>query len=88
MEIPDQPVLAWEKIRYQGEAVAVVAADHPETARRALGKIAVEYEVLEPVASAEDAMREDAPQLHLSGNVLRRVRVEHGAAASAEADVW
>jgi xanthine dehydrogenase D subunit len=87
MEIPDQPVLAWEKIRYQGEAVAVVAADHPETARRALGKIAVEYEVLEPVASAEDAMREDAPQLHLSGNVLRRVRVEHGAAASAEADV-
>jgi len=87
MEIPDQPVLAWEKIRYQGEAVAVVAADHPETARRALGKIAVEYEVLDPVASAEAAMREDAPQLHLSGNVLRRVRVEHGEAANARADV-
>jgi xanthine dehydrogenase D subunit len=87
MEIPDQPVLAWEKIRYQGEAVAVVAADHPETARRALGKIAVEYEVLDPVASAEEAMREDAPRLHLSGNVLRRVRVEHGDAANAKAAV-
>jgi xanthine dehydrogenase D subunit len=87
MEIPDQPVLAWEKIRYQGEAVAVVAADHPETARRALGKIAVEYEVLDPVASAEEAMREDAPQLHLSGNVLRRVRVEHGDGANAGAEV-
>ena len=87
MEIPDQPVLAWEKIRYQGEAVAVVAADHPETARRALGKIAVEYEVLDPVSSAEEAMREDAPRLHLSGNVLRRVRVEHGDAANAKAAV-
>ena len=50
MEIPDQPVLAWEKVRYQGEPVALVAADHPETARRALEKIHVEYEVLEPLA--------------------------------------
>src|SRR5690242_21638344 len=30
----DQPVLADGVVRYQGEAVAVVAADHPETARR------------------------------------------------------
>ncbi len=73
MEIPDQPVLAWEKVRYQGEPVAVVAADHPETARRALEKISVEYEVLDPLADAEEAMREDAPQLHLSGNVLRHI---------------
>src|SRR3712207_1494298 len=87
MEVPDQPVLAWERIRYQGEAVALVAADHPETARRALEKIAVEYEVLEPLADAEAAMREDAPKLHLSGNVLRHVHVRHGDVASAESDV-
>jgi len=78
MEIPDQPVLAWEKVRYAGEAVALVAADHPETARRALEKIRVDYEVLDPLTDAEAAMREDAPRLHLSGNVLRHVRVEHG----------
>ncbi|MGI8858927.1 MAG: xanthine dehydrogenase subunit D [Rubrobacteraceae bacterium] len=78
MEIPDQPVLAWEKVRYQGEAVALVAADHPETARRALEKIRVDYEVLDPVTDAEAAMAEDAPRLHLSGNVLRRVDVGHG----------
>ena len=78
MEIPDQPVLAWEKVRYQGEAVALVAADHPETARLALGKIRVDYEVLEPVTDAETAMSEDAPKLHLSGNELRRVDVRHG----------
>jgi xanthine dehydrogenase D subunit len=87
MEIPDQPVLAWETVRYQGEPVAVVAADHPETARRALEKIRVDYEVLEPVTSAEAAMREDAPKLHLSGNVLRRVKVLHGDPANATADV-
>ena len=87
MEVPDQPVLAWEHIRYQGEAVAIVAADHPETARRALEKIAVEYEVLEPLADAEAAMREDSPKLHLSGNVLRHVRIRHGDVDSAGADV-
>ena len=86
MEIPDQPVLAWEKVRYQGEPVAIVAADHPETARRALEKIHVEYEVLEPLANAEAAMHEDAPKLHLSGNVLRRIRIVHGE-PEATADV-
>ena len=84
MEVPDQPVLAWEKIRYQGEPVAVVAADHPEIARRALEKISVEYEVLDPLTDPEKAMKEDAPQLHLSGNVLKRIRILHGDVASAE----
>jgi len=35
LETPDQPVLARDVVRYMGEPVAVVAADHPETARRA-----------------------------------------------------
>jgi CO/xanthine dehydrogenase Mo-binding subunit len=62
MEVPDQPVLAWERIRYQGEPVAIVAADHPETARRALEKISIEYEVLDPLTDPEEAMKEDAPR--------------------------
>ncbi|MCA3749510.1 MAG: molybdopterin-dependent oxidoreductase, partial [Rubrobacter sp.] len=87
MEVPDQPVLAWEKVRYQGEPVALVAADHPETARRALQKIKVEYEVLEPLADAEEAMKEGAPRLHLSGNLLRHIHIRHGEPESAEAEV-
>src|SRR5919199_1780222 len=78
LEVPDQPVLAWEHLRYQGEPIAIVAADHPETARRALGKIKVDYEVLDPIIEAEEAMSEDAPKLHPSGNVLRRVKIRHG----------
>jgi xanthine dehydrogenase D subunit len=89
MEIPDQPVLAWEHVRYQGEPIAIVAADHPETARRALDKIGVDYDVLEPLTDSERAMQEDAPKVHPSGNVLRHARVRHGdpEAAEAQADV-
>ena len=39
-------------VRYQGEPVALVAADHPEIARRAAQKIVVDYEVLTPVTDA------------------------------------
>ncbi|HWE12355.1 MAG TPA: molybdopterin cofactor-binding domain-containing protein [Solirubrobacteraceae bacterium] len=85
MEIADQPVLAAHHVRYQGEPIAVVAADHPETARRAAEAINVEYGVLEPAVDPERAMAAHAPQLHLSGNILRHVRINHGnPEASAE----
>jgi xanthine dehydrogenase D subunit len=86
MEHPDQPVLAMQHVRYQGEPVAIVAADHPETARRACAAIGVEYEVLEPLCDPEAAMAPGAPHLHLSGNVLRHVRISHGD-PDATADV-
>jgi xanthine dehydrogenase D subunit len=86
MEIADQPVLAMHNVRYQGEPVAIVAADHPETARRAAAAIGVEYDVLDPVGDAEAAMAPGAPQVHLSGNVLRHVRINHGD-PGATADV-
>ena len=54
--IADQPVLAEDVVRYQGEPVALVAADHPEIARQAAKKIAVDYEVLEPVTDAGQAL--------------------------------
>ncbi|HKB30999.1 MAG TPA: molybdopterin cofactor-binding domain-containing protein [Streptosporangiaceae bacterium] len=56
LEVTDQPVLAEGVVRYQGEPVALVAADHPEIARRAAGQIAVGYEVLEPVTDARQAL--------------------------------
>jgi xanthine dehydrogenase D subunit len=84
METPDQPVLAWDRVRYQGEPIALVAADHPETAKRALEKIRVDYEVLDPITSAEEAMEEGVPQLHPSGNLLRHVRIRHGDADAAQ----
>ena len=56
MKVADQPVLAFDEVRYQGEAVAIVAADHPEIARRALDEIVVEYEELPPIVDPEAAL--------------------------------
>ena len=42
----DQPVFARDVVRYMGEPIAAVAADHPETCRRAIAAIKVEYELL------------------------------------------
>ena len=78
LEIQDQPVLAWEDVRYQGEPIALVAADHPETARAAARKIEVDYEVLEPLTDPEAALDPDTPPLHPRGNLLRHVPIRHG----------
>jgi CO/xanthine dehydrogenase Mo-binding subunit len=76
LEHPDQPVLAKDVVRYQGEPVAVVAAEHPETARRAADAITVDYEILEPVTDATTAR--GAEPIHPGGNVVRHVRIRHG----------
>jgi xanthine dehydrogenase D subunit len=87
LEFADQPVLAWERVRYHGEPVAVVAAETAELARRAADRIAVEYEVLPAVTDMERALEPDAPKVHEFGNVLRHVHVTHGD-PEADADVW
>jgi CO/xanthine dehydrogenase Mo-binding subunit len=76
LEIADQPVLAGDRVRYRGEPVAIVAADHPETARRAATRISVRYQAHAPLTDPEQAF--DAEPLHPRGNVLRHVHVEHG----------
>jgi CO/xanthine dehydrogenase Mo-binding subunit len=57
------PVLD-SKVRFVGDAVAVVAAVSEEIAAAALGLIDVEYDPLPPVYDVEEAMQPDAPQLH------------------------
>ena len=56
LETSDQPVLAIDLVRYQGEPIALVAADHPEVARQAAKKIVVDYEVYEPVTDPIEAL--------------------------------
>ena len=56
LEIVDQPVLAIDVVRYHGEPVALVAADHPEIARQAAKKIRVGYDVYEPITDAREAL--------------------------------
>ncbi len=53
-----------DKVRYVGDRVAAVAAETPEIAEAALRLIEVEYEVLPPVLSLQEAMAEGAPVIH------------------------
>jgi len=89
LEFPDQPVLAIDRVLYYGEAVALVAAEHPEQARRAAERIVVSYEPLDPVADMERAT--ESPPLHPDRptrghgyfddprrNVVRHLVIEHG----------
>lgn len=74
----DQPVFARDVVRYVGEPVAAVAADHPETCRRALAAIVVEYEVLDPLIDPERAIDGTHVAIHPDGNVIRHQRIVSG----------
>ncbi len=69
-KVTDQPVLAEGEVRTWGEPVAVVAADDPETARRAADAIIVELDELEPLTDLDEALAR--------GSVFRHVRVRRG----------
>ncbi|WP_420612987.1 xanthine dehydrogenase family protein molybdopterin-binding subunit [Candidatus Spongiisocius sp.] len=70
LETADQPILATDLVEYWGQAVALVAADDPEIARRAVEAIGIEYEVLEPLTDPEDADARDS--------VFHRARCRRG----------
>jgi CO/xanthine dehydrogenase Mo-binding subunit len=76
LESSDQPVFASDVVRYMGEPIAVVAADHPETARRAVAAIEVVYELLPPLVDPTLSRASDA--IHPDGNVFRHLVIRHG----------
>ncbi len=76
------------KVRHEGDRVAIVAAETPELAQKALRAIEVDYEILPAVLSAEEAMAEGAPVIHdeddaigiedASRNLVLRIETEIG----------
>jgi CO/xanthine dehydrogenase Mo-binding subunit len=85
----DQEVLSSGKVRYLGDAVAVVVAKAEDIAAEALTKIKVDYQPLPAVLTMEDALKPDAPKIHAEGNVLGEKHLRKGDAPKAmrEADV-
>jgi len=78
LERDDQPVLAVDVVRYQGEAVALVAADNPEVARQAAKKVRVVYEELPAVTDSRTALDPSSPTVHEQGNLLRHLKIRKG----------
>lgn len=62
--LADRPPLAFEKVRYYGEPVAIIVADHEHQAKLATQKVKVDYEPLPVVNSVQQAFQSDAPLVH------------------------
>ena len=60
----DKPPIARDYVRHYGEIVAAVVADTYENACRAVSLIEVTYEVIKPVLTPLDAIKEDAEIIH------------------------
>jgi CO/xanthine dehydrogenase Mo-binding subunit len=84
-----QPVLADDRVRFQGEPVAAIAAATPEIAAAAADLVEVEYEELPGVYDPLAALAPDASRVHDSGNLLRSWHLRSGDVSQgfARADV-
>lgn len=87
---PDQPVLAFDQVRFLGEILAAVAADDEASAQAALDAIHVESEPLPGVFDLEEAMHPNAPQVWPGrSNIFDHLVIDHGnlEAGFSQADV-
>jgi len=75
----DQPVLVEDKVRFIGDALALVIADTEENARKALRLIKVDLTELPIISSPDEALEKPhLPPVHESGHVLKRVTHKKG----------
>ncbi|MEE8110973.1 MAG: molybdopterin cofactor-binding domain-containing protein, partial [bacterium] len=76
--VPDRPVLCEDIARYEGDAVALVAAESREAAAIALDEIRVDYEDQPSLLSIEDALSPDAAPIHGDSNLFKEIHVGWG----------
>ncbi len=74
----DQPVLARDRVRYQGEPIALIAAETRAIAERAAELVEADLEPLPVVADLHAALQPDAPEIHPQKNVVSQYRVLRG----------
>lgn len=82
---PQQPLLAHDKVRHVGEAIAVIVADNRYSAEDAAALVTVELDPLPAVVDAEAALAAGAPVIHdqLETNLLGAFSVSKGDADAA-----
>ncbi len=76
--VHDQPALCKDKVRYVGDAVALIAAETREIAEKARELVEVEYEPLPVVKDPILAMSEDSPKVHEKGNIHLHTVINKG----------
>jgi len=87
--IPDQPVICGDKVRFVGDAVALVAAETEAIAQKALSLIEVDYDPLPGVFDPREALKPGASPIHEKGNLLASHKLVKGDVEKgfSEADV-
>jgi CO/xanthine dehydrogenase Mo-binding subunit len=87
--LADWPILAQDRVRQVGEALALVAAESVAAAQAGALAVEADIEPLPVVDSAERALAPDAPLLHETGNQVAEMHHEKGDVdrALAEADL-
>lgn len=76
--IPNIRILADDRTRYLGDAVAVVAAVSKEIAQQAAELIEVKYKELKAVFDSEEAMQAEAPKIHEDSNIIVHHKLRKG----------
>jgi CO/xanthine dehydrogenase Mo-binding subunit len=76
--VHNQSILAFDKVRYLGDGIALVAAATEEIAAQALSLIEVEYEPLPVVTDPEEALKLESPKIHDDDNVFVHHKVRKG----------
>jgi aerobic carbon-monoxide dehydrogenase large subunit len=82
ISIPDQPIIATDKVCYVGEAVAVVVAADRYLAEDAAALVELQMEPLAPVVGIDAALDPATPPIHdaLSTNIIARLHMRKGDA--------
>ena len=74
----DNPILCSDRVRFLGDAVALVFADTLDAAGEAAGLVKVEYEELPGVFTIAESMKDGAPSIHEGGNICKHIVHEVG----------
>jgi len=74
----DRPLLVSDKVRFVGDAIALIAAENEEAAEKGVNAINVVYEDLPAVFDPEEALKDSAPKIHEKGNLLFTRKVKKG----------
>ncbi|MCG8573230.1 MAG: xanthine dehydrogenase family protein molybdopterin-binding subunit [Spirochaetes bacterium] len=76
----DLPIFAKDKIRYEGDVIAIVVAETKEQALSAASLVNLDAEELPPLLSVEEAMKDGAPLVHeqIKGNIVCHHKIRRG----------
>jgi CO/xanthine dehydrogenase Mo-binding subunit len=86
--VPDAPVLAYDKVRYYGEPIALVAADTEELSREAASLVKIEYNPLPVIHSIDESIAAGAVMLHDNGNIARHTIIKRGDTEKARQEAY